>query len=227
MEFEGKLIKRNGSRGIIEIDGVNWFDVNKKASGKIIVEIEEKDDISNQQRRLLYALWRDYEIYTGTPLDAAEAWFKYQYMLERNLDTFPSLSRGAMTKDMATDFITYTLEYYLNNGIPFAQQDWYKGADLNRVCYAMLMNRVCFVCGKEHSDIHHLDGSTVGMGNKREEVNHIGRMVVCLCRNHHQKMHMSEEKFMADHHFVPIKVTPKVAWELNMMTKKQIEKYIT
>ena len=127
MEFEGKLIKRNGSRGIIEIDGVNWFDVNKKASGKIIVEIEEKDDISNQQRRLLYALWRDYEIYTGTPLDAAEAWFKYQYMLERDLDSLPSLSRGRMSKTMATDFITYTLEYYLNNGIPFAQQDWYKG----------------------------------------------------------------------------------------------------
>ena len=217
MEFEGKLIKRNGSRGIIEIDGVNWFDVNKKASGKIIVEIEEKDDISNQQRRLLYALWRDYEIYTGTPLDAAEAWFKYQYMLERNLDSLPSLSRGRMSKTMATDFITYTLEYYLNNGIPFAQQDWYKGADLNRVCYAMLMNRVCFVCGKIHSDVHHINGSTIGMGGNRKKVNHAGRYVVCLCRKHHGSIHEGlESEFFEKHHIVPIKLDDEEIKQINI-----------
>ena len=210
MEFEGKLIKRKGEKGYIEIEGVNWYEVNKKASGAIVVDIEEKDHISNEQRRLLYALWRDYEIYTGTPLDAVEAWFKYQYMLERNLDHLPSLSRGAMTKDMATDFITYTLEYYLNNGIPFAQQNWYKGAHIDRVCYAMLMNRICFACGKEKSDVHHLNGSTIGMGGNRNKVNHVGRLVVCLCRKHHGAMHqVGEKEYMDKHVFVPIKLGEK------------------
>ena len=215
MEFEGKLIERKGTSGIIEIDGVNWFDANKKASGKIIVEIEEKDDISNQQRRLLYALWRDYEIYTGTPLDAAEAWFKYQYMLERNLDTFPSLSRGAMTKDMATDFITYTLEYYLNNGIPFAQQDWYKGADLNRVCYAMLMNRICFVCGRTHSDIAHVEA--VGAGRNRKKIKHTKHHFMCLCRRHHNTQHeMGIDSFMAAYHVTAIQLDKEDVKQLNI-----------
>src|SRR5699024_12813270 len=106
MEFEGKLIKRKGEKGYIEIEGVNWHEVNKKASGAIVVEIEEKEHISNEQRRLIYALWRDYEIYTGTPLDAVEVWFKYNYMLESNLDHLPSLASGAMSKYMATEFIT-------------------------------------------------------------------------------------------------------------------------
>ncbi|WP_373792240.1 putative HNHc nuclease [Jeotgalibaca porci] len=218
MEFTGKLIKREGNKGYIEIEGVNWYEVNKKASGAIVVEIEEKEHISNEQRRLLYALWRDYEIYTGTPLDAVEAWFKYNYMLERNLDSFPSLSRGAMTKDTATDFITYTLEYYLNNGIPFAQQDWYKGADIDRICYAMLMNRICFICGKPNSDVHHLSGFRIGMGGNRNKVDHAGRLVACLCRNDHNRVHNEGEKELFDkYHIVPVKLTREDAKELGVM----------
>lgn len=205
MQFGGRLIQRKGDKGYIEIEGVNWYEVNKKASGAIVVEIEEKEHISNEQRRLLYALWRDYEIYTGTPLDAVEAWFKYQYMLERNLDHFPSLSRGAMTKDVATDFITYTLEYYLNNGVPFAQQDWYKGADVARICYAMLMNRICFICGRINSDAAHVE--TVGAGRNRNKIDHSKHHFMCLCREHHNLQHnMGIDSFMQQYHIVPIQL---------------------
>lgn len=226
MEFDGKLIQRNGSKGLFEADVESWFDVNNKATGKVTVYLEEKDKISDQQRKLFFALMRDYWDYTGTPLDAAEAWFKYEYMLLRDLDHLPSVARGAMTKEVATDFITFILEYFLNNGIPFAQQDWYKGSDVNRVCYAMLMGRVCFACGKIHSDIHHMNGSTIGMGNDRTEFNHIGRYVVCLCRNDHGKMHqLGEKEFMDLHAFVPIKVTAEIAYKLGLMSNKQIEFY--
>lgn len=143
------------------------------------------------------------------PVDcfALEAWFKYQYMLHADLDRLPSVSRGRMSKHLATDFITYTLEYYLNNGIPFKQADWYKGADIDRVCYAMLMKRICFICGKEKSDVHHLNGSTVGMGNDRTKVNHVGRLVVCLCRECHGNIHQGgEQVFFNKHHIAPIKL---------------------
>ena len=59
MEFEGKVTKRVGEKATIEIDNVNWFDINKKATGKVTVHFEEKNKISDQQRRLLFALWRD------------------------------------------------------------------------------------------------------------------------------------------------------------------------
>ncbi|MGP6139605.1 putative HNHc nuclease [Jeotgalibaca sp. A127] len=216
MEFTGRLVKRKGDKGYIEIENVNWHDVNKKASGQIVVEIEEKNHISNEQRRLLYALWRDYEIYTGTPLDAVEAWFKYNYMLERNLDGLPSLSRGAMSKDIATDFITFTLEYYLNNGVPFAQQDWYKGADIDRVCYAMLMNKICFVCGKEHSDMAHVE--TVGAGRKRSKIDHSKHHFMCLCRQHHNEQHnIGIESFMKKYAVTAIKLDKEQLKQLGVM----------
>lgn len=207
MEFEAKLKQRTGDAGLFEVSGIDWQDVSRKATGRAVLYIEERNKITDDQRKLLFALWRDYESYTGVPLDAVEAWFKYQYMLHADLDRLPSVSRGRMSKHLATDFITYTLEYYLSNGIPFQQADWYKGADVNRICYAMLMKRICFVCGKENSDVHHLNGSTVGMGNNRNKVNHVGRYVACLCREEHGEIHtIGEKAFFNKHHIVPIKL---------------------
>ena len=207
MEYEAKLHERTQDAGLFQVSGINWHEVNAKATGRAVLYIEERDKISDEQRKLLFALWRDYESYTGVPIDAVEAWFKYQYMLHADLDRLPSVSRGRMSKHLATDFITFTLEYYLNNGIPFAQADWYKGADVARVCYAMLMKRICFACGKEKSDVHHLNGSTVGMGNDRSKVSHIDKHVVCLCRECHGKIHQGgEQAFFNKHHIAPIKL---------------------
>ena len=76
-----------------------------------------------------------------------------------------------------------------------------------RVCYAMLLKRICFVCGRENSDVHHLNGSTVGMGNDRRKVSHVGRTVVCLCRECHGKIHQGgEQAFFNKHHIAPIKL---------------------
>lgn len=61
MEFEGKLIKRKGTQGLFLADVKNWFEVNEKSTGKVTIYLEEKDKISDQQRKLLFALWRDYE----------------------------------------------------------------------------------------------------------------------------------------------------------------------
>ena len=57
------------------------------------------------------------------------------------------------------------------------------------------------------TDVHHLNGSTVGMGNDRNKVSHVGRMVVCLCRECHGKIHQGgEQAFFNKHHIAPIKL---------------------
>ena len=215
MEFEAKLHARQGDAGLFAVSGIDWHAVNRKATGKAILYLEDRDKISDEQRKLLFALWRDYETYTGVPLDAVEAWFKYEYMLHADLDGLPSVSRNGMSKHLATDFITFTLEYYLNNGIPFAQADWYKGADINRVCYAMLMRRICFVCGREESDRAHVE--TVGMGRNRNEIDHSKHHFMCLCREHHQEQHtIGIQSFMNKHHIVPIKLDAETVKILGM-----------
>ena len=216
MEYEAKLTKRTQDAGLFSVSGINWNEVNAKATGRAVLYIEERDKISDEQRKLLFALWRDYESYTGVPIDAVEAWFKYEYMLHADLDHLPSVSRGRMSKHLATDFITYTLEYCLNNGIPFQQADWYKGADVARVCYAMLMKRICTICGKTNSDIHHAT-NLVGMGNKRSAHSHDNSLFICLCREHHQEAHsVGLNEFCDKHHVTPIKLSLENIKEMNI-----------
>ena len=129
MEFEAKTTRTHTRCRIIPpCPASTGMRSTPRQPGARYFTSKERDKISDEQRKLLFALWRDYESYTGVPIDAVEAWFKYQYMLHADLDCLPSVSRGRMSKHLATDFITYTLEYYLNNGIPFAQADWYKGS---------------------------------------------------------------------------------------------------
>ena len=67
------------------------------------------------------------------------------------------------------------------------------------------------------TDVHHLNGSTVGMGNDRSKVSHVGRMVVCLCREEHGEIHtIGEKAFFDKHHIVPIKLTEESVKLLNL-----------
>ena len=67
------------------------------------------------------------------------------------------------------------------------------------------------------TDVHHLNGSTVGMGNDRSKVSHIGRRVVCLCRECHGKIHQGgEQAFFNKHHIAPIKLTEETVKLLNL-----------
>jgi hypothetical protein len=46
-----------------------------------------------------------------------------------------------------------------------------------------------------------MEGSTVGMGNNRNEVIHIGRKAISICRIHHTEIHQIGEKdFMGKYH---------------------------
>ena len=56
--------------------------LNSQYRGKYwaVVDTYEQDKITDDQRKHVYALFKDYEEYTGVPLDATEAYFKYQFM---------------------------------------------------------------------------------------------------------------------------------------------------
>src|SRR5699024_12495147 len=59
---------------------------------------------------------------TGTPLDAVEAYFKYQFMIEQGMDELPSFKRNAISLSMAGDFISYLIDYYIQNDIPRSEE---------------------------------------------------------------------------------------------------------
>ena len=82
--------------------------LNSQYRGKYwaVVDTYEQDKITDDQRKHVYALFKDYEEYTGVPLDAVEAKFKYDFMVEQNMDELPSLARNNMSLKVASEFIT-------------------------------------------------------------------------------------------------------------------------
>lgn len=198
---------------------VNTRELNKKAlDGKIygILSIYEKDMITDLQRKHFYALCKDYEIYTGVPLEAAESWFKYRFMLKADLDDFPSLARNGMKKSVASELLEFVITYMIQNDIPFRKQQFYLTMDQNRMLYGLTMKRLCWVCGKPSSDIHHAT-NLVGMGRNRHTHDHAKSGFMCLCRNHHQEVHqIGLTAFREKHHVAEIKLSEEDIKELKL-----------
>lgn len=115
------------------------------------------------------------------------------------------------TVSTARAFINLLIEIILEYGIPTKEPLYGLCDDIERYVYACLMNKKCAVCGKK-AEIHHCEGSTVGMGRNRREIDHIGMRAYPLCREHHEEIHLIGEKaFDEKYHLVPIAIDQKIA----------------
>jgi hypothetical protein len=60
------------------------------------------------------------------------------------------------------------------------------------------------------------------MGNDRDDVIHIGRAALPLCREHHTELHTKGNKeFMNHYHLEPIKIDKKIAHCCKLNTKEK------
>jgi hypothetical protein len=160
----------------------------------------DKNMITVDQRNHYFALVGDINKYTGIPEDAIDSHLKFEFMSYYLLDEFPSVADGAMKRTVATELITFVIEHCIRNGIPFRKQQFYLTADVNRVLYAMTMNRICWICGKPGSSIHHAV-NLVGRGQDRTKFNHLKSKFMCLCESGHAVDEEGKEtKEMASHH---------------------------
>lgn len=181
--------------------------LNSQYRGKYwaVVDTYEQDKITDYQRKHIYALLNDYVDFTGVPLDATEAYFKYQFMIEQGMDELPSFKRNAISLSMAGEFISYLIDYYIQNDIPFRKQQFYLTTNTSKMLYALTMKRLCWVCGKQHSDLAHVEA--IGAGRDRRKIDHTKHHFMTLCRNHHGEQHqIGIETFMQKYHIKPIKL---------------------
>ena len=209
MELRGEIIGYEGD--ILTLKAYDTLDSKTLAkslyNGKYwaIVDTYENEKITPDQRKHIYALLNDYVEYTGVPLDAPEAHFKYQFMIEHDMDELPSFKRNAISLSMAGEFISYLIDYYIQNDIPFRKQQFYLTTDTNNMLYALAMKRICWICGKQHSELAHVEA--VGAGRDRRKIDHTKHHFMMLCRDHHAEQHqIGIETFMQKYHIKPIKL---------------------
>jgi len=151
---------------------------------EIGVNIYDPRKISNNQRRLLYALFRDIGNYTGDAVMDVKENLKIEFMVDCEKDYF-SLSDTDVTT--AREFTEYILAFMFNHDIPFNIKILPLVKEVNNYLYLCLVHRKCAVCGKKGAQIHHVDA--VGAGRDRTKIDHTQHRLIALCANHHEQAH--------------------------------------
>lgn len=175
------------------------------------VEFVDKRRISAKQRRKAYVLISYIAAWWGyTPLEAMKEMLKLMFVGEaETLRRTFSLSDCDMTT--ARLFISYLIDFCLLHGVDVGEPLYQLSEDIPRYVWACLMNKRCAVCGRK-AELHHCNGSVVGMGRNRKEICHIGMRALPLCREHHTEIHsIGQEAFLKRYIIEPVKIDDRIA----------------
>jgi hypothetical protein len=114
----------------------------------------------------------------------------------------------------ATNFISYLVDFIIENDIPMSVPLLSQCDDISKYIYACIMARKCAVCGRNEAHIHHCEGSRIGKGNDREKVHQLGREILPLCAAHHAECHQDEIGFIERYHLQKVKADETICKRL-------------
>ena len=109
------------------------------------------------------------------------------------------------TMETATAFINYLIDFCFFENIGTTDTMLNRTDDIGHYLYSCLVNRKCCICNGK-GEIHHCEGSRVGMGFDRNKISNVGRRAICLCRKHHNQAHQSEREFFEKYRVYGIKL---------------------
>ncbi len=190
----------------------------KRQYNEVQVGLPDGRRISPEQRRKAYALMGEIAEAVGYEKDEIKDVMKHDFVsnhlqqLEKELF---SLSDCDVTT--AKEYISYLIDFILRNDIPTHVPLIELADDIDRYVYACLIRKKCCICGQK-ADFHHVDA--VGMGNDRDEVQHIGRRCLPLCRAHHVEIHtIGTTEFCNRYHIHPQICDEKIAKVYRLRSK--------
>ncbi|TOY70750.1 hypothetical protein DIS12_04655 [Leuconostoc citreum] len=213
-EFQAYPTQKAGNEIIFRFrdeESTNQFLSTFQLFKQTLVEIQVRDDreISAQQRKFIYALFRDISNWSGDLPEYVKQLFKMWFEQWKDLDEF---SLRDVEKSVAAGLITFMLDFVAEHNVPlsFKPLDALEPEDVVHFEYACLINKCCVICGKKPSDLHHLD--TIGQGIDRRKTNHLKHRAVQLCRIHHNEAHtLGIETFLSKYHINGIKIDERIA----------------
>lgn len=166
---------------------------------EVYVDMIDSRPLSDRQRRMCYALVKAIADWSGSGTEEVKEAFKLDFWAER-VDTLSdkifSLSNAPMS--LVAEFQRFLVAFILTHDVPTKRPLREYVDDIEAYTYLCLVRRKCAVCGRR-AELHHIDA--VGMGNDRTEVQHEGREVMSLCREHHTELHtVGKTEFTAKYH---------------------------
>lgn len=162
---------------------------NNKINSEI--RIDDGRSITPDQRKKIFATIKDISLYTGDHPEDLRAFLLYDYCIENGIVPF---SLRDCSIGQAREYITFIIDFILKHNIPLSDLAINRTDDIDKYLYGCLKYRRCCITGKASADIHHVEGSRVGMGRDRTKINHRGLELMALCREWHTKVHQQGEE---------------------------------
>lgn len=186
--------------------------------GEVHIGLPDARRVTPDQRRKAFALVGEIAAFTGYTKDEAHLVMK-QWFLERHLNTLEKKLFSLSDCDVTTarEYISYLIEFCLKFGVPTKQPLAELCDDVRHYVYACLLEKKCCICGKK-AELHHVD--RVGMGNNRNEIQHIGRRALPLCREHHTQVdHLGDAALCDKYHVEPVAIDERIAKTYRLRSK--------
>lgn len=163
------------------------------------IDLIDSRPLSDKQRRMCYALINAIAEWSGSTTEEVKEAFKLEFWAERVetlADKVFSLANAPMS--LIAEFQRFLIDFIITNDVPVKRPLLEYVDDIGHYTYMCLIHKKCVICGRR-ADLHHID--TVGMGNDRTDVQHLGREVISLCREHHTEIHtLGKKGFMERYH---------------------------
>ena len=220
---KGKIleVKENGT-AIIEAP-IDIFRFIKQEYKECYLDYIDSRNLSDKQRRFCYSLINAIAEWSGSSTQDIKEAFKLEFWADK-VDTLAdkifSLSNAPMS--LVAEFQKFLIVFILENDVPtkFPLIDYVD--DIDHYVYMCLIHKKCAICGKK-ADLHHLEGSVVGMGNDRSDIDHLGKEAISLCRNHHTECHtIGQKSFFEKYHLNGgVKIDKTICKIYNLKHKKE------
>lgn len=200
MILDGHIVAYDGSTLTIQAAFCDTAQMMKKGIHTAQVRLCDGREISADQRKKIYATFRDIALYTGYVPDEVKAIMKCEFIALTGCGEF-SLSDVDMST--ARVFLQYLVEFCLLCGIPTRDSLLERAPDVGRYIYRCAVLKKCCITGKK-AELHHLDA--VGMGRRRKEIIHEGMEVIPLAPELHREIHqIGRQSFCEKYHVFGVK----------------------
>lgn len=174
------------------------------------IRLVDGREITALQRRKIFAIIKDIALWSGHEPEEIRGYLTWDFCLQTEREMF-SLSNCDMTT--AKEYINYLIEFCFRWDVPCRDRLLNRTDDIDRYLYLCLEYRRCAICGRP-ADVHHVD--RIGMGGNRDEVAHLGRRAVALCREHHCEAHRDQRGLFEGYHIFGIRLDEYLCSKLNL-----------
>lgn len=180
----------------------DWERYCKREYDEVLIEFRDARPASNEQKAKAHILMKAISDFAGEDKDHTEFLMKSMF-IDRYMSSLTKKYFSLATCDMTTakDFISMLVDFCIEYGVPLDQPLFEVCEDVERYVYQCLMHKTCAICGHK-AELHHCDGSTVGMGGNRKVMIHEGLEVMPLCRDHHSEYHQHGGRAFTDKYHI-------------------------